>query len=42
MSDGNEEREEQKLRREQTKREEIEDRVYRDDRDEWEPERTDS
>jgi hypothetical protein len=42
MSDGREEREERKLRIEQEKRENPEDRIGRDDVYDWEPERVDS
>lgn len=42
MSDGREEREERKLRIEQEKRENSEDRIGREDIDDWEPERVDS
>ena len=42
MSDGIEEREEQKQRREQQKREDRDDWVERDDLDDWRPERVDS
>jgi hypothetical protein len=42
MSDGREEREEQQKRREEEKRKDLEDRIDRNDADEWEPERDDS
>jgi hypothetical protein len=42
MSDGREEREEQKKRIEQEKRENRKDWMERDRPDEWEPERADS
>jgi hypothetical protein len=42
MSDGNEEREETKKRRDQLKKEDQDDRVVRGDPDEWQPERPDS
>lgn len=42
MSDGREEREEQKMRIEQEKRNNREDQIEREDADEGEPERVDS
>jgi hypothetical protein len=42
MSDGNEEREEGRIRIEQERRENLEDRIDADDVDEGEPERVDS
>ena len=42
MSDGNEEREESRIRAEQERRENSEDRIHIDDVDEGEPERLDS
>ena len=42
MSDGNEEREETRKRREEEKRKDCEDWVDRDEPDGWEPERRDS
>ena len=42
MSDGNEERHESRIRQEQERRENLEDRIHTDDVDEGEPERADS
>jgi len=42
MSDGNEERHESRIREEQERRENLEDRIDTDDVDEGEPERADS
>ena len=42
MSDGREEREEQRSRIDQERRENLEDRLHHDDVDEGEPERVDS
>ena len=42
MPDGNEEREERRLRIEQEKRDNTEDRIDRDDVIDWEPERPES
>ena len=42
MSDGNEEREERRIRIEQERRENLEDRIGTEDVDEGEPERVDS
>ena len=42
MSDGNEERRESKMRIEQERRENLEDRIDTDDVDEGQPERVDS
>jgi len=42
MSDGREEREEQRSRIDQERRENLEDRIHLDDVDEGEPERVDS
>jgi hypothetical protein len=42
MSDGREEREELKIRIEQEKRENRDDRIDCDDTNEWEPERVES
>ena len=42
MADGKEEREEMRLRIEQERRENPEDRIHTDDVDDGEPERTDS
>lgn len=42
MSDGHEEREESRIRIEQERRENLEDRIHPDDADEGEPERADS
>lgn len=42
MSDGREEREEEERRREQERLRDLEDRVDRDLKDQWEPERDDS
>ena len=40
MSDGRAEREESEIRKEQEKREDVEDRIDRGPADEWEPERS--
>ena len=42
MSDGNEERHENRVRLEQERQENLEDRIYIDDIDDGEPERPDS
>ncbi len=42
MSDGNEERDESRVRNEQERHENSEDRIHADDVDEGEPERVDS
>jgi hypothetical protein len=42
MSDGREEREEEKRRREETRQKDRDDWIDRTDGDEWAPERTDS
>ena len=42
MSDGQEEREESRLRIEQEKKDNREDQIDRDDSDDWEPERQES
>ena len=42
MSDGNEERQESRIRLEQELREDLEDRIHIDDVDDGEPERPDS
>lgn len=42
MSDGREERDEIRKRREWERREDLEDRIDRGDTDEWKPERVDS
>ena len=42
MSDGNEERQESRIRIEQERRQNLEDRIDTDDVDEGEPERVDS